>query len=83
MAPLDILGWAGVVMLMPVGLFQIWTNWRRKSTEGLSRIAFILLFLGTLALAVGAWLGGASFPVRAIFFRHNRFRGWSFPNVVV
>ncbi len=64
---LDIVGWVGNLILAPAVLFQIFTNWQRKSTEGVSRLSYLSIFLGEGMLAIVAWLGSAPFSVWAHF----------------
>ena len=40
------IGFAAFLIMFPVNWLQVWTNYTRKSTEGVSTAMFITLFIG-------------------------------------
>ncbi|OGZ61292.1 MAG: hypothetical protein A2932_02125 [Candidatus Spechtbacteria bacterium RIFCSPLOWO2_01_FULL_46_10] len=42
----DISGWAALLVLMPATWMQVWKNWQRKSTDGVSMRTFVHLGVG-------------------------------------
>lgn len=49
---LELLGWSAAIVLIPSLWAQIYRNYKRKSCEGLSLLAFSTLFYGMAGLLV-------------------------------
>ncbi|MFY9457653.1 MAG: PQ-loop repeat-containing protein [Candidatus Spechtbacterales bacterium] len=43
---IDIIGWIALIAIMPSALFQVIKNFQRKSTEGVSLLMAVSIFVG-------------------------------------
>jgi MtN3 and saliva related transmembrane protein len=52
----DIIGWTSAVILLLTIVRQVYTEWRERSTQGLSRWLFIGQFAASSGFVVYSWL---------------------------
>ena len=64
---LDIVGWIGVIILVPATWFQVLKDFQHKSTAGVSVLTFGAIFLGTFILFFVSFFDGSSLPIQAQF----------------
>lgn len=56
-------GFLGFVILLPVSWFQIFTNYKRRSTEGVSVLMFATLFVGLMLMFSVAVHDGSAWAI--------------------
>jgi len=58
MTPTDLIGWAASAILIATLGRQVYTQWRERSTEGVSRWLFIGQMCASIGFVVYSWLLG-------------------------
>ena len=56
MTPTDLIGWAASAILIATLGRQVYTQWRERSTEGVSRWLFIGQMCASVGFVVYSWL---------------------------
>lgn len=56
--PVDAIGWAASIILVMTVSRQVWTQWRDRSTEGVSKWLFVGQFSASLGFLVYSYLLG-------------------------
>ena len=58
MTPTDLVGWAASAILIATLGRQVYTQWRERSTEGVSRWLFIGQMCASIGFVIYSWLVG-------------------------
>ena len=58
MTPTDLIGWAASAILIATLGRQVYTQWRERSTEGVSRWLFIGQMCASIGFVIYSWLVG-------------------------
>ncbi|HZX80202.1 MAG TPA: SemiSWEET family transporter [Lysobacter sp.] len=58
MSPTDLVGWAASAILIATLGRQVYTQWRERSTEGVSRWLFIGQMCASVGFVIYSWLVG-------------------------
>lgn len=67
MDPVALLGWTGLIAVLPAAWFQVVKNFRCKSADGVSVLTFVSLLAGTSAFFIVSFFDGSSMPLRISF----------------